>query len=84
MTRPEIPLALFKGMTDLENALYYVGLKDRNEQRLAGERSRYSSGVSWSGMSSTGPAYTPKTYDEMLAEAEAKVFASSALKMAAE
>ena len=73
--RPEIPLALFADMTDLERALYYIALRDRNEQVLASREALRSGGVCYSAMS--GGGYTPKTYDEMLAEAEAKVAAQA-------
>lgn len=73
MTRPEIPLSLFKGMTDLERALYYVAQRNQNEIARSAREAGRSGGVCYSGMS--GGGYTPKTYDEMLAEAEAKVAA---------
>ena len=76
MTRPEIPLALFKGMTALERELFYVAQRNQNEIARSAREAGRSGGVSWSGMS--GGGYTPKTYDEMLAEAEAKVAAQVA------
>lgn len=65
--RPEIPLALFPGMTDLEHALYYVAQRNQNAIAISAREAGRSGGVCWSGMS--GSNYTPKTYDEMLADA---------------
>lgn len=77
MTRPEIPLALSRDLTDLERALFYVAQRNQFEIARSAREGQRSSGVCYSGMS--GSNYTPKTYDEMLAEAQAKVAARMAV-----
>lgn len=67
--KPPIPTELFRGMSDLERALFYIAQKDANEQRIA--RSGFS-GVSWSGMTSDR-SYRAKSYEQMLSEARAQV-----------
>ena len=47
--------------------MFYVAQRNQYEIARSAREGQRSSGVCWSGMS--GSNYTPKTYDEMLADA---------------